>query len=871
MATTTTSKYGTITVRKPTPQERLVMERVIRGGAASFGAAPIRPSAGMSVAKFKAFQAQKAAASRAAEVAKVKEFSSKAGELVEKADSDSAKATTAYKMVEAANTKLERLEREVNIARTTGMTVREQQLNREIKATRAEGKSAYLEGYAYSGSAKRKFDTATGYIESKRVEFEQQGIKVVSPEKVPTVPTRLEVVAPTPGVTARGIDIRATALPEEAGYVRRWRSPTEPYLSRERIEAAQRAELSKAAMLSAGLAIPIGGAAAYGAGGLAGLAGFGAELTTGYVASEVVSKEAPPILKAAFPGRSEEVYQISGEALGVAAFVGAAGATRVALKTVMPKLKPLKEFGAIEVVKKKGAKVKLPKKIKTPELKKFLAPLTEPRRPLTYPEQLFERGLKGRLPKQFKLKLEPLGKTYNLPPIKKLPSKIISPKAFILKELPKKTPELGKFLAPLAEARKPLTYPEQILKIGLKGKLPKQYAIKIPSPKGFPTRTITLQKFKPMKPLVFKPPVAIQKLSPPTTAGLFKVKQMPISTFTKEVEKIVAPTAPKVSLDIPGGYAALAKGLSRFIQPTKLAVRPPKLMTKPTIREPFEEFKAASLIVPKEMRAFAMAPKARFGTFVGMSPAQREISKEIERTVPEVAISLKAILKEAPKLKEVEKVAEKAIEYPIVKPVEIFRKAERIKEIEGIAERIMPVPKTILRMKIPTIPKIITEIYKLEKPKEPIRPKTPPPLLPKLKVRRREPGFKPADEFGFAVLGKRRGKWFPLTEKVLGKETAWKVGAKWAATSLGASFRLVKKAGKPIRLDIPTMPIGMFRKPIRKGKLLAESPIWIEKRRFRLDVPSEVGEIQAAKMSLNFLGKPIRTKERKTKKKRRKR
>lgn len=126
--------------------------------------------------------------------------------------------------------------------------------------------------------------------------------------------------------------------------------------------------------------------------------------------------------------------------------------------------------------------------------------------------------------------------------------------------------------------------------------------------------------------------------------------------------------------------------------------------------------------------------------------------------------------------------------------------------------------------------------------------------------------FKPADEFGFVPFGRRRGKWFPLSKVVLGKQSAFRLGSKWARESLGVSFKLKEVRGRPMRLDLPAPPLGMFRKPIRKGQLQMASSIWIEKRRFRLDVPSEVGEIQTARMARNFLGLPTRKTKRRKKK-----
>lgn len=808
----------------------------IKGAAAYFGDRRVVPSRGMSVTQFRRFQAQKAAERRAAEIAKIKGFSAKAGALVKKADVDSARATAAYKRVEDANRKLERLEREVNTARLTGMTVRVQQLNRQIRDTAAIGKGAYWEGRAYSGAASRKFDKASEYIESKRAEFEREGIRVIEPK---AVPYEMQIVGPEPGVTARGIDVPAMALPEEAGYVRRWRSPTEPYLSRERIEAAQRGEFEKAAMLSAGLALPIGGVGAFAASGWVGLGIFAAEIGAGYVAGEVVAKEAPPILKEAFPGRKEEVYQIGGEALGIAAFVGTAGLTRAALKG-LPKLKPLKEIGAIEVVKKKGVKLKLPKKVEMKELGKFI----EPAKPLQYEEQLLELGLKGRLPKLYEMKMP-------------------FPSAKIVKALPKKLPpkiELGGIVEIVK--KKPLQYPEYLLELGLKRKLPKLYEMKMSLPRGITPPTITVQKLRPMKPLIYKPMVSI-KPSPPTTAGLMKVKQIPIPKFVKEIEKIAVPKARPltVSLDIPGGYMALAKGLPRFVQPPKPAV-------KVAFREPYEEFKAAAITIPKEMRVFAMPSKARFGTFIRVSPSQRKMAKDVERMVPKAAISLKAILKDVPKFKA------KEAERMIVTPVKIPKRIERIKEIERIVKITKPIqiPRIITRMRLLTIPKITTEIYKFKEPKKPKKPRTPRYPIPFLTLPKWKKVSVPKMRMPavFKLEVRRKGVWGPAMPGVFTEKTAKRLAQAFVGGTPLAAFKLKAAVGIPRAMPgLPAFKPWQYRKPIKKGKPVP-GDIWIEKQAARIDTPGEIRGITMKGLEKLRMYPALRKRKKKRKTKRRK-
>ena len=226
-------------------------------------------------------------------------------------------------------------------------------------------------------------------------------------------PKPVRYVSPTPVVSPiSGIDVKKTIMPEEAGFVREWRVPTdpiarqaylegrgyaEPYLSSERIKAATKAEFDKMFLLGAGLATVASGGSAYAVSGLTGLGVFGAEIGGGLIAGEVVTKKAPLVLKTLFPGKTEETYKVAAEALGIAGFVVGAKATGWGIR----QLPGMGEIGAFGIGKRK---LKLPekievrkvyrdpltimpkgKKVKVTELGKFL----EPARPLQYEEKIF--------------------------------------------------------------------------------------------------------------------------------------------------------------------------------------------------------------------------------------------------------------------------------------------------------------------------------------------------------------------------------------------------------------------------------------------------------------------------------------------------
>ncbi len=98
----------------------------------------------------------------------------------------------------------------------------------------------------------------------------------------------------------------------------------------------------------------------------------------------------------------------------------------------------------------------------------------------------------------------------------------------------------------------------------------------------------------------------------------------------------------------------------------------------------------------------------------------------------------------------------------------------------------------------------------------------------------------------YIPLIKRQGKWYPISKPLKKGQAIW-IGAEKTRKELGATFKLKKVAIKPTKSKIPSIavpPTDMFRGyKIVKGKRVKMKDMWIEKRKFRLDVPSEVKEI----------------------------
>lgn len=222
---------------------------------------------------------------------------------------------------------------------------------------------------------------------------------------------------------------------------------------------------------------------------------------------------------------------------------------------------------------------------------------------------------------------------------------------------------------------------------------------------------------------------------------------------------------------------------------------------------------------------------------------------------PAVAEVSKLFIKPEPKFRELTALGVAAVTAPVEASKEVLLQRQKIAQEEILKERLREsqvswtglasigalglatptIQKTKLRYGIPTIriPKI--PIPRIPVPKVP-KIRIPPPLFDfgVTRRRRRRPVRRPRPLFIPEV--RRRGKWIPITAPVpLFK--AITIGKRKVERTLAASLRIRGPRG-----IVPLVPFGPKWRRAKK-----EPFVLIEKRKYRLDVPSEVSEILVAK------------------------
>ncbi len=129
--------------------------------------------------------------------------------------------------------------------------------------------------------------------------------------------------------------------------------------------------------------------------------------------------------------------------------------------------------------------------------------------------------------------------------------------------------------------------------------------------------------------------------------------------------------------------------------------------------------------------------------------------------------------------------------------------------------------------------------YEKRKPGKPIFP--PPPKAGEI---RKKPEIKP----GYNVYAKKHAtkpkrKWVQLNKQPLKEKQALGLGAKAVDASVARTFKIKKTkkqvVSKPHLDNIWYQKKHKFRKPIKKGKVQHESPLWIEKSKHLIDSPEE--------------------------------
>lgn len=307
----------------------------------------------------------------------------------------------------------------------------------------------------------------------------------------------------------------------------------------------------------------------------------------------------------------------------------------------------------------------------------------------------------------------------------------------------------------------------------------------------------------------------------------------PLKIYKKQRDKadFILEPSPDVKKDI---YSSHAKGAgAKFktikqtdVQPTVLGIR---------------EFAI------KETRA-ALAPKIKYRPKPVTKPpiAETYTAPKIDTiTYPKVLTKPRTVLKPRPTTTTI----------PTPKVVDVFKPTSvtqpRIKPTTRITPRIDTTPKQQIKpvQQIRTVqepvlqpvtgaPGIVTPT---------IRPPPTyfeyPPFIPKKKKRRYMEGF--------AVFLRRKGE-FKQIGVDLPKGKALALGAKRARKTLAATFK-IKPTGRPAKVrDIPTPRLKPeFREFKIRGRERIPTPsTFIQRRKFRLASPTEVGEIQLARLKV---------------------
>lgn len=256
------------------------------------------------------------------------------------------KSKVAFSRLEETKSRIESLQKQARVASMTGNVDKGRRLNIQANRLVAEFKLALGKANSLQDRAFEKFGQAQSISASEGV-----GVVVHQPQE--------KLVESIPLVGISPLDLpegRRFATPQEQGLLFSAGIPAsgeakeafykgtgypEVSYSREPLEAAGRESLAMTATGVAVATLPVSATAAYGGGGLLGLAKFGGEILGGIVGSEIVRTQAPPLLEAVIPGKEPEVYKTGGEALSFTGFVVGAKAASSSVNLVVNAAKNL--------------------------------------------------------------------------------------------------------------------------------------------------------------------------------------------------------------------------------------------------------------------------------------------------------------------------------------------------------------------------------------------------------------------------------------------------------------------------------------------------------------------------------------------------
>jgi hypothetical protein len=208
----------------------------------------------------------------------------------------------------------------------------------------------------------------------------------------------------------------------------------------------------------------------------------------------------------------------------------------------------------------------------------------------------------------------------------------------------------------------------------------------------------------------------------------------------------------------------------------------------------------------------------------------------------------------------------------ITAPIEIITPGEKITPVQGITPG--TIERITERIKIEDLD--IVDLFNMPPPIPPT--KQPPTFIPTMKFG----GFKipkmPKQGKGYNVFAKVSGKFQKLNKMPLIKEYAMGLGAKFVEETTAATFKITPTPFKGMRMiGISKFRPERFRAPKRRGFQMPSIGTFIEKSKYRIDMPKEfagitykgLAALKAKRSNIMLIGLPSRANHKNKKKRKR--
>lgn len=379
------------------------------------------------------------------------------------------------------------------------------------------------------------------------------------------------------------------------------------------------------------------------------------------------------------------------------------------------------------------------------------------------------------------------------------------------------------------------------------------------------------------KKVKFKPStlemIVAEPLKKSTIANIEKMVQATTQASEKSVQKMLFAQDTKTQKMV-----AFMEESQRafFALPEKVSGQAKKML----LTQPRERYFAVVPLTKKTMPAYS-AKTISFGKF-GLPTMEKEAM--LIRPAEKISVTPKSVIGEkivlGERMRPIERIREKSIEQLAerLQPIETFKAIERMAEAERlrIDEKITVYPRTGIgqKLRIGERIKVGERFKKGERFKfadfvfTPVSPPPPlPPMLLPLAGKTVSSRLTKKLGAGFDVFAKVRGKMQKLNKLSLLKESALGIGASYAEQYPAATFQLVPTAEAGFKLlGAPKFRPERFRMPIKKGMPQFGTGKFIEKNKYRINMPGEykgITEKGLAALRLPFYEKRKKKRQRK--------